>query len=73
MKKLDRKQDFGTITGDDQGRVYEQNYTFFTADGSEWVDPSDNTKAATKADSKPAKAAAKTEAKADDQLAEQLK
>lgn len=38
MKTLDKKRDFGTITGDDQGRMYEQDSCFFTADGSEWQD-----------------------------------
>lgn len=39
MKTLDKKRDFGTITGDEQGRMYEQDNCYFTADGSEWQDP----------------------------------
>lgn len=38
--KLDRKQPYGTIHGDDVlGRRYEQNGHFFNAKGEEWVPP----------------------------------
>lgn len=39
MKTLDRTKSFGTIAGDQQGRVFEQNSTFFCADGTEWGVP----------------------------------
>lgn len=38
-KKLDRSRDFGTIQGDDQGRMFEQDGAFFTGDGSAWAEP----------------------------------
>lgn len=37
-RKLDRSRDFGSIQGDSQGRVYEQDGVFFSADGTEWAD-----------------------------------
>lgn len=36
---LDRKRPFGTISGDSQGRCFEQDNKFFMADGSVWVEP----------------------------------
>lgn len=38
-KKLDRSRDFGTIQGDDQGRMFEQDGVFFCGDGSAWAEP----------------------------------
>ena len=39
MKTLDRTRDYGSIGGDSQGRVFEQDETFFCADGTEWGIP----------------------------------
>lgn len=36
---LNRKQPYGTISGDPLGRMYEQDHLFFMADGSAWVEP----------------------------------
>jgi hypothetical protein len=36
---LDRKRQFGTISGDEFGRMYEQDHQFFMADGNVWVAP----------------------------------
>lgn len=73
MAKLDRKREFGTITGDDQGRLYEQDHLFFAADGSEWEDPAKADAKAELGDKPASKArAAKADAKADDQLSAQL-
>lgn len=38
-KTLDRTRDFGIIQGDDQGRMFEQDGTFFAGDGAEWTEP----------------------------------
>jgi len=35
-RTLDRSQPFGTITGDDEGRAYEQDGVFFLATGELW-------------------------------------
>lgn len=43
--KLDRSRDYGTIQGDDQGRMFEQDGAYFTGDGSEWSAPSEPKKA----------------------------
>ena len=75
MAKLDRTREFGTITGDTEGRFFEQDHLYFTSDGSEWVNPDEpqpEHDPATTPKAKPGKAA-KVEAKTDDQLAEQLK
>lgn len=69
MATLDRQRDFGTITGCDQGRLYEQDHAFFNADGSEWRGEATLSKASSRAP----KAAPKADEPADDQLAEQLK
>jgi hypothetical protein len=39
MAKLDRKQPFAVVHGDDLGRRFEQNGKFFTSLGEEWVAP----------------------------------
>lgn len=39
MKTFDPKKDHGTVMGEAEGRVYEQDGTFFCADGSEWTEP----------------------------------
>ena len=36
--KIDKTQPYASICGDDLGRVYEQNHTFYGADGNEWTD-----------------------------------
>jgi hypothetical protein len=36
---FDRKRPFGTISGDEFGRTYEQDHQFFLADGSLWIAP----------------------------------
>lgn len=38
-QKLDKSKPFGTITGDTEGRVFEQDGRFFYADGKPWRDP----------------------------------
>lgn len=80
--KLDKQQPYGHITGDSEGRVYEQDGRFFTADGKLWRDPKKKEtaeeKAAREAQEKAdAEAAAAAEAEAakqaeQDQLAAQL-
>ena len=47
MKKLDKSKPYGTISGDTEGRIYEQDNTFFHGDGTEWTPPA-------KAEAKPA-------------------
>lgn len=39
-KKLDKTRPFAQIFGDRERRAFEQDGTFFHADGSEWIDPS---------------------------------
>lgn len=36
MKTLDRQKSYGTIHGDTEGRVYEQDGAIFDAEGNEW-------------------------------------
>lgn len=36
---LNRARPFGTISGDEYGRMYEQDHMFFMADGSKWIEP----------------------------------
>lgn len=36
---LNRARPFGTISGDEMGRMYEQEHRYFMADGSAWVEP----------------------------------
>lgn len=36
---LNRKLPYGAISGDNSGRVYEQDNCYFMADGSAWVAP----------------------------------
>jgi hypothetical protein len=38
---LDRSRPFGTVTGDAEGRAYEQDHHFYRADGSVWSAPTD--------------------------------
>lgn len=38
MKVLDRTRPFGTISGDSEGRFYEQDNAYFGADGQPWLD-----------------------------------
>jgi hypothetical protein len=49
-KKLDKNKPYGLITGDTEGRVYEQDGQYFTGTGEPWgaQEP--------KAEAKPAKA-----------------
>lgn len=80
--KLDKTQPYGHITGDTEGRVYEQDGRYFTVDGKPWRDPkkkeSAEERAAREADEKAAAEAAAAAAAAaekktdDDQLAAQL-
>lgn len=75
MKTLDKTKPYGQIQGDDQGRIYEQDHTYFTGDGMEWVDPSGvkvEAKAA-KTDKMTVKASVALQPPADDQLSAQLK
>lgn len=37
--KLNRNFPYGAISGDTQGRCYEQDHQFFRGDGSLWVEP----------------------------------
>lgn len=37
--KLDKSKPYGTISGDTEGRVFEQDGRFFLADGKPWRDP----------------------------------
>ena len=37
MSKIDKTQPYASISGDDLGRVYEQNHKFYGADGNEWT------------------------------------
>lgn len=39
MTTLDRSRPFGTIFGDDAGRMFEQDGQYFRGDGSRWSDP----------------------------------
>ncbi len=81
--KLDRKQPFGQIFGDDQGRVYSQGEHHFKGDGTLWRDPkkkeTDAERKEREAEEAAAAEAAAAEAKAaegagstDDQLSKQL-
>jgi hypothetical protein len=36
---LNRARPFGTISGDEFGRMYEQDHQFFMGDGSLWSEP----------------------------------
>lgn len=72
--KLDRTQPFGTIGGDTEGRVYEQNHKFYGADehvigSSEPAEADDVTKPASK---KAAKSVKKAKTAEDAQLDAQL-
>lgn len=69
--QLDRSREFGTIYGDDKGRVYEQDGRYFLGTGELWVDgdgaPAPKTRA------KPVAEAAKpADPGVDDQLNAQL-
>lgn len=76
MASLDRSRPFGTVIGDDQGRLYEQDGHFFSADGKLWKPPAEQAAApapaAASAPSKPRAKPAAAAAAADDQLAAQL-
>lgn len=69
--KLDYTRPYGTITGDDQGRSFEQDHKFFAADGTEWIDPA---QPKAKAQPKPKAETVPTDVvmQADPQLAAQL-
>lgn len=72
---LDRTKPFGTIFGDEAGRMYEQDGAYFLGDGSPWQAPeaAAGDVAAPKAGGKKGKADAAPESPADDsQLAAQL-
>lgn len=73
MAALDRKRPFGSVSNDSEGRAYEQDGTFYRADGSAWApnepegDPPSPAKPAAKK-----KAAATDSAPLDDQLNAQM-
>lgn len=72
MANLDRKRDFASIVGDDEGRMFEQDGKFFSGDGTPWKPRKEG--AQQPAAAKAAPAPAKPEQPAgDDQLSQQLK
>jgi hypothetical protein len=40
-KTLDKQKPYGTVHGDDQGRFYTQDGTYFDNEGKEWQPPAD--------------------------------
>lgn len=74
MANLDRKRDFATIVGDDEGRMFEQDGKFFNGDGTPWRPRKEGAQQPAASKTTPAPAPAKPEQPADDeQLSQQLK